>query len=532
MCCSSPRPPAAPDYVGAAQAQGLANWQTALANAFASNPNVTTPYGSQQVTWSQLPGEGEYERWQANINQQLSPEQQTLYDQSQRINQNLGGIAESGIDRVGNTLGTPYSSGGLPARVSSVAGGPIRTSVAGGGPIRTGGAAFGYPGLPQNAAESPSGAQGCGDMRLTHQAKQSSSGSGQPSAGLDLPGIQQGMSGFFDQTPEGTSVREQHTGGTLLRGPGGSATYTSPSGVATPFDRSAPEALAAASPEIAKAWQQNYGTVGPTAAAKLQYGADLSKLPDMPQASDATRKSVTDALYGQMTSRLDPQWQQAEDQNRNRLLQQGFTEGSTGFDRANENFGRSKNDAYNTALNQAVMSGGQEMQRQYDMGMGARQQGWAEQAGNVGLGNSAAQSLYGMGATDTSLANAAQNQAFNQSLAGGSFTNAAQNQAFNQGLAGGNFTNAARGQQLAEDLSMRQLPLNELNALRTGTQLQNPTFPGFSGVNSQAGNIAGAVGQQGQWDTGLYNAKAGQYGQNMSTLGDLGSAAMMASSCG
>ncbi len=49
-------------------------------------------------------------------------------------------------------------------------------------------------------------------------------------------------------------------------------------------------------------------------------------------------------------------------------------------------------------------------------------------------------------------------------------------------------------------------PLNTLNALRTGAQIQNPTF----GQGLAATNYSGAAAQQGQYATGLYNADVSQ----------------------
>ena len=47
----SPSPPATPDYAGAAQAQGVANVETARTQGRMNNPNVYTPYGAQTVSW-------------------------------------------------------------------------------------------------------------------------------------------------------------------------------------------------------------------------------------------------------------------------------------------------------------------------------------------------------------------------------------------------------------------------------------------------------------------------------------------------
>jgi len=49
----SPSPPAAPDYAGAAQAQGAANVDAARLSARMANPNIVCPYGSQTVSYGQ-----------------------------------------------------------------------------------------------------------------------------------------------------------------------------------------------------------------------------------------------------------------------------------------------------------------------------------------------------------------------------------------------------------------------------------------------------------------------------------------------
>ncbi len=72
----------------------------------------------------------------------------------------------------------------------------------------------------------------------------------------------------------------------------------------------------------------------------------------------------------------------------------------------------------------------------------------------------------------------------------------------------------------------RMQPLTELNAIRTGAQPQMPQFqqvPTAGGV--QGPNMSQAVGQQGQYDLGLYNS---QVGSNNSMNSGLMSAAAMA----
>lgn len=102
---SKPSAPAAPDYTGAAQAQGAANKDAAIATAQLSNPNVSTPYGSQTVSYKIDPTTGNPVPY---VNQGLTPAGQSQFDQNQRINTGLGGIAEQGLGYVQNTLDKPF----------------------------------------------------------------------------------------------------------------------------------------------------------------------------------------------------------------------------------------------------------------------------------------------------------------------------------------------------------------------------------------------------------------------------------------
>ena len=50
------------------------------------------------------------------VTQTFSPENQALYEQELRINKGLGDIAEGGIDRVDQLLGTPFDMSTVPER--------------------------------------------------------------------------------------------------------------------------------------------------------------------------------------------------------------------------------------------------------------------------------------------------------------------------------------------------------------------------------------------------------------------------------
>src|SRR3990167_4541625 len=89
---SKPDAPAPPDYVGAAQAQGAANIETARVQGRIGNPNINNPYGTQNVTWG--PND------QPTVTQTLSPESQEAFNAQQRVRMGLSDVAEQGIGSV------------------------------------------------------------------------------------------------------------------------------------------------------------------------------------------------------------------------------------------------------------------------------------------------------------------------------------------------------------------------------------------------------------------------------------------------
>ena len=98
-------------------------------------------------------------------------------------------------------------------------------------------------------------------------------------------------------------------------------------------------------------------------------------------------------------------------------------------------------------------------------------------------------------------------------------------QGYNQALQSGQFGNTAQQQALAQAITQRQLPLNEINALMSGSQIQNPQFQQYTGANVQAAPIANATAQQGAFAQNLYNQDVGSYNQNIAGLYGLGGSA-------
>ena len=182
-----------------------------------------------------------------------------------------------------------------------------------------------------------------------------------------------------------------------------------------------------------------------------------------------------------LNQRLAPQMKQAADAQQAKLANQGIVPGTKAYENAMRVFNQGQNDL----LNQAQLS--------------------AQQVG---------QNL------------------FQQGLAGAQFGNAAQQQMFANQLANANLGNAAQQQQFNQALTQYNLPLNTLGALRTGAQVQNPTFVNVPQQATTAGaDILGATSATGNYNLGTYNAQQAAQsnltGGLMNLGGMLGAAAIM-----
>ena len=90
----------APDYSGAAKEQGAANLEAAKASGRINNPNVISPYGTQQVTW-----DGDT----PTLTQTFSPSQQALFDQSNATKLQLSQLSGQGATALQGVVGKGVS---------------------------------------------------------------------------------------------------------------------------------------------------------------------------------------------------------------------------------------------------------------------------------------------------------------------------------------------------------------------------------------------------------------------------------------
>lgn len=239
-------------------------------------------------------------------------------------------------------------------------------------------------------------------------------------------------------------------------------------------------------------------------------------------------QDTTNALYRANTQYLDPQFEQDQADLENKLANQGITQGSEAYNRAMGNFELSKQRAYESARNAAIGGGMQAAQGMFGMNLQGGQfanqalgQAYNQNLGAAGFGNQAQNQLFAQNQAAQQAQNAAQQQAFAQNMANAQFQNQAaqgmfgmgmqnaalQNQAanqeFQQALQSGQFQNQTAAQKLAQAQTLQQNPINMLNAVRTGSQMQVAQMPQV-GV-SQAAPLQAVAGPD------LLGAAQGQY---------------------
>lgn len=99
--CPAPAAPPAPDYAGAAVAQGAANKETAIQQGYLNNPNVRGPLGGQTVTFDSTTN-------QPTITQNLNPQAQQTLEAQQRVQGALSNLGEKGIGNAQKTFATEF----------------------------------------------------------------------------------------------------------------------------------------------------------------------------------------------------------------------------------------------------------------------------------------------------------------------------------------------------------------------------------------------------------------------------------------
>lgn len=227
----------------------------------------------------------------------------------------------------------------------------------------------------------------------------------------------------------------------------------------------------------------------------IQTDLDYSGLTKLPGTDDfgAEGKRMSDAVYSQAASRLDPRFAQSDSDREAKLAAQGISNNSDAYRREIDNGAREKTDAYNQAQYSATQAGADEQSRLFGLSMQARTQG--------------------------------QNEVDQQ----GAFHNTAQGQAFNQDAANVAMQNSGRQQTIEQNAYLRNLPLQDIaTLLGTGGGAQSPDFNPVSQVGVAAPDYMGQVNsnyaqQMQQYNAAQANRSAG-LGSIFGAAGTLGAA--------
>lgn len=222
-------------------------------------------------------------------------------------------------------------------------------------------------------------------------------GQGDPFGGMQQAGMQQAGGGGFNEGAGGASIADAMG----LGQPQQDAAAQSPTAEGYNYTPETWQMDVNLSPEQQAIFESQQRAQGGRAGlAEDAVGRARDALGQPIESGMDARNRAEQAIYQRAASRLDPRFAQQEDQYRTRLYNQGLREGDEAFTQQMNDFGRMRNDAYQNAMNESIMGGGQEMSRQFSQGlqgrgallnelqalMGGQQVGMPQQPGFQGAG--------------------------------------------------------------------------------------------------------------------------------------------------
>lgn len=254
-----------------------------------------------------------------------------------------------------------------------------------------------------------------------------------------------------------------------------------------------------------------YGTAqGGVNAPTLQSNLDLSNVAKMPVNAGMTAQEA-------IMARLEPTLARNRVSTETQLINQGLRPGTEAYDNAARILGQQENDQRTQAALQGI-----------NLDISANQQGFGQALDTGQFQNNANLAGFTAGLQNQQAGNQAISQNFGQGQSAAQANNAMVAQQANQNLQQGQFANTAQQQAMAQALQQRQLPINEISALISQSQIQNPSFGAYQGSNIAAAPIANATALQGAFDQNIYNQQVGTSNANTAGLYSLGGQATAA----
>lgn len=493
----SPSPPAAPDYTGAAVAQGAANEATARLQGRMNNPNISGPLGSQTVTFGTpsfdqenydkamsayqasprgaVPMQNQFytedgfdtagyqnamNKWAAGTNaptreqyttttggdqptitQTLTPQAQATLDAQQRVQRALAGLGEQGLGTASRVLGTGFNP--------NLAG--LQTNLGNAGQISQ------APDLSRygqaSGLRTPQRPYFGDDLEgfttdMTGGKNAPPPPPGNLGGDVEMPRDVAAKFAALRNIPLGGPGRELYTPtnsqeniGQALRAPELSAYGMAGANVNAQGVNAGPQAgqygMSSGGPSAGQ-----YGFAGGPSAGQYGFasgGLNTSNVAAMPVSAGMTGQNA-------IMSRLAPQLEKSDAAMRQRLANQGLVAGGEAF----ENAMLSQNQQKNDLLTQAALQG-------IGLDTAANAQGFNQALAAGQFGNQAVGQNFGQGVTAQQLQNAGIAQNFGQGQAANAAQNAAIGQNFNQSLSAQQAQNAAAQQLYNQNMGVQGL---------------------------------------------------------------------------
>lgn len=237
-------------------------------------------------------------------------------------------------------------------------------------------------------------------------------------------------------------------------------------------------------------------------------GADLSPYLEKINQLDpwSFYQEGADAMYRQQARYLDPQMSDFRRAEEARLAEQGFVPDTPAYSNTMDDFFQSRERAYADARDRAILQGASFGDQAFDNSLSALQTGMGGELSRFGADLQGAQ--FDLNQDNADWLREMQNAGLERQAA--LDENDVVNQLFGRELAAAGFNNSAIQDQLARLILERSYPLNELNAMRTGTQVQLPNQQAqYSTPNMQAPDVFNPYQMQFEGQLGAYNSDVG-----------------------
>ena len=463
---SSPKPPPAPDYAAAAQAQGQANLDAARLTARISNPNVSTPYGGQRVTFGKsVFDESGYNKAMEDYNKQLQAYSQQEIEGAGAIDRSGNdpyafGVFGGGVNRVGGVgkptaptreqfttmtdQDTPFIEQYLSPEQQKILEAQQRVDL-------------GLSGLGETALGTAQNVLGKPFQPNLRDLQTELGGYGNVQGAPDLMGM--GRAGADVNAYEFGGAPDLFGYGSAGGGPAGGLFGLAQGGGRPLRQQTGIDTSGMANVQYAPNLSRLGFAQGQVPMEQLQRGIDTSQLAAMPVQAGTTGQQA-------ILSRIEPQLQRRRQALETQLANQGIPRGSEAYNEAITEQQQQENDA----IQQAALQGLQ-------LDMSARAQGFGEQQAAAQFANQAALGQFGMGTTGVDVYNRALQQNVGTALAQQQAQNVAQQQDFQQRVAAGEFGNATQqalfGSGLQSQAARNAAIAQNFGQAQSAQQMQN-----------------------------------------------------------